>query len=505
MRQNKFWIIFLACVYFIPIAHTQNTGHTLQMQVEVSQTLKTSFQPSGRLFIFLSTDLKSEPRNTSGTDDDGWIFAVNIPHWDLRRPLIVNDHFKLQTTAEWNLQNIPAGSYVIQVLWDHDSLESRINVPGNLYSKPQVITIHPSTTVRAELTEQIPAREIIAHPLVKTFSIQSKILSAWWKKPVQLKTSILLPAGYATQPTKSFPVRYNIAGYGGRYTRVNNLVRDSAFMSWWQSPAAPQIITIFLDGEGPFGDSYQVNSANQGPYGDALINELIPALEQTFRINPEQRYVDGCSTGGWVSLALQLFYPDVFQGCWSYSPDPVDFHHMQLINIYKDSSAFSHNQEFKRPSMRNTLGQPLFSIQQEVLSENVQGRTGTYITSGQQWGSWNAVYSPRGVNGLPLALFHPTTGVINKTTAQSWKNYDLLNYCRENWASLGPKIAGKIYIWMGDMDHFYLNNALRSFKKFIDTTSAPVSDAVIEFTPMAGHCAEYNHRTVLEKIQQRGH
>ena len=286
--------------------------------------------------------------------------------------------------------------------------------------------------------------------------------------------------------------------------RINRLVNDSTFMNWWMSGDAPQIVTVFLDGEGPFGDCYQLDSENSGPYGNALVEELIPGVEGQYRAigTTGSRFVDGCSTGGWVSLALQVFYPEVFQGCWSYSPDPVSFEKMQLVNIYADENAFVNDKGYLRPSMRNIYGEPQFSIQQEIFHENIQGPSNSYVTSGQQWGAWNALYSPKGTDGLPMAIFDPVTGVVNNEVARAWEQYDLLKHLKENWTSLGPKLQGKINIWMGDMDEFYLNNAVRDLDSFLKSTSSPPADAKIEFTPMMGHCDMYDHKNILEAIWQ---
>jgi enterochelin esterase-like enzyme len=357
--------------------------------------------------------------------------------------------------------------------------------------------------IEIALSEIIPERKLEDHNLVELFAIESEILSKWWNKPINLKASVLLPSGYEINSSKKYPVRYNVAGYGGRYTRINNLVEDKEFMSWWSSKDSPQIITVFLDGEGPFGDSYQLDSENSGPFGEALINELIPKIEQEFRIigTPETRFVDGCSTGGWVSLALQLFYPETFNGCWSYSPDPFSFKKMQLVNIYEDENAFYNERAYLRPSMRDLNGDPMFSIKQEIVDENVQSVSNSYITSGGQWGAWNALFSPKGKDGLPKPIFNPDTGTIDKEVVEHWKKYDLLLFTSANWSELGPKIKGKIHIWMGDMDNFYLNNSMRDFDEYLKNTVNPKSDTQIEFTPMKGHCSNYSHKSILKEIQ----
>lgn len=342
------------------------------------------------------------------------------------------------------------------------------------------------------------------HPLLEEIDWSSRLLTVFWAKPTYVKAAVLLPSGYADNPTKKYPVRYNVAGYGGRYTRAARLMRDSAFAAWWTSPDAPQVITVFLDGAGPYGDPYQLNSPNSGPYGDVLMDEIIPLVDRLYRtLGPSARYTDGCSTGGWVSLALQLYYPDDFAGCFSYSPDPVSFERMQLINIYEDENAFVNKHGYERPSKRDIYGEPAFSIKKEVADENAAGKSGTYVDSGSQWGSWNALYSPKGTDGLPQPVFHPTTGIIDKTVAEAWKKHDLLLHVKDNWSTLGPKVQGKIYVWMGDMDNYYLNNALRDFDVYLKTTNAPKSDAEIIFEPMKGHCDEYSHRRALEQLEAK--
>lgn len=340
--------------------------------------------------------------------------------------------------------------------------------------------------------------------MVTEITIQSAALTTFHGEETEVQFSVLLPSGYEANKDKSYPVRYNIAGYGGRHTRVNKLLQQAAFSKFWVATDAPQVITVFLDGDGPYGDPYQLNSENSGPYGDLLINEIIPLIDKQYRtLGAKARYTDGCSTGGWVSLALQLIYPDEFSGCYSYSPDPVSFHRMQLIDIYEDENAFINKHGYERPSKRDRYGEPAFSIKKEVSDENKKGPSGTYVDSGSQWGSWNALYSPKGEDGLPAMVFHPTTGVIDHTVAKQWEKYDLLKMVSANWSELGPKVQGKIYVWMGDMDNYYLNNAMRDFDAFLKKTTSPKSDAIIEFEAMKGHCDDYSHMEVLKRIGEQ--
>jgi S-formylglutathione hydrolase FrmB len=215
---------------------------------------------------------------------------------------------------------------------------------------------------------------------------------------------------------------------------------------------------------------------------------------------PGSRFVEGCSTGGWVSLALQLFYPDFFGGCFSYSPDQVDFENCQLINIYKDKNAFYNEYGYLRPIMREVSGEPILSHKDFIQFENVLGRSDTYVTSGGQFSAFTALFSPKGKDGLPAPMFDPMTGEIDHEVAEYWRKHDLKKYVETNWETLGPKIQGKIWVWAGDMDNFYLNPATRAFDEMLKTMDNPKSDASVNFTPMKGHCAEYNERKVIEQI-----
>ena len=434
------------------------------------------------------------------------IFATNIDHWEPDRPLEIKKGSGLTRTGPFDLGEVPEGEYYIQVLWDQDEEGSRINAPGNLYSKVKSININKDQEIYFRLEQEIPPLKLADHKFVKLVDIRSDTLSNWWGKPVRLKASVLLPSGYFDNPEKLYPVRYNVAGYGGRYNRVNQQVREqSKFSQWWFSGEAPQVINVFLDGEGPFGDPYQLDSENNGPYGYALIHELIPYIEDTHRglKTAESRFVDGCSTGGYVSLALQIFYPDFFNGAFSYSPDAVEFENYQTINIYKDQNAFYNEWGNPRPVARDITGDPIILMRQFIQLENVQGSSGTYLNSGQQIGAHTALYGPRGENGLPAPLFDPHSGEIDRNVAEYWKKYDLKIYLQENWNEIGPRLQGKIWIWMGDMDHFILNPATRALDAYLKSTTDPKSDAEIIFEPMQGHCSKYSHREILEMIADK--
>ncbi|MFT6808462.1 MAG: enterochelin esterase-like enzyme [Saprospiraceae bacterium] len=493
-------LLILVLGYYASAQH-----HSVSAKVNIGSEVVDHFQKDGRIYLFISENLRVEPRTQTwpSPSDKTYIFAKEVSQFDLSTGLDIITDKEWISTSDWSLDEVPEGEYNIQVLWDQDSQESRIDAPNNLYSEKQRITIGKSLKLDFVIDKAIEQRSVASHRLAKMIEIQSEVLTKWWDKPVHLKAAILLPHGY--DPQKTYPIRYNVAGYGGRYTRVNRLIKNENFMKWWDSEEAPQIINVFLDGEGPFGDSYQMDSDNSGPYGEALITEFIPAIESKYRgsTSSSTRFVDGCSTGGWVSLGLQLYYPETFNGVFSYSPDAVEFTNYQLINIYEDKNAFVNEFGYKRPVMRSTAGEPMLSLKEFIQYENVLGSSNSYLDSGGQFSAHTALYSPKGSNDLPQPLFDRMTGVIDADVANHWKKYDFKIHTEQNWDELGPKLQGKIFIWMGDMDHFYLNHATREFSDYLSKTINPTSDAEIIFTPMEGHCSQFSNKVVLQQMQER--
>ena len=420
----------------------------------------------GRLFVILDRDANGEPRQKVGQTgmDAVPTFARDVAGFGAGSVGVIDGNsaaFPVDSLAK-----LPPGDYRAQAVFDFNRDLRSINAPGNLYSAIAGIRIDPGAggTIRFQLSGAIPAESLPPDSeLVKYLKIPSKLLSDFHGRPMFLRAGVILPKGFDREPDRKYPLRVHIGGYGARFTNVGRMMADgSPFRSAWMADGSPRMILVHLDGAGPLGDPYQVNSANHGPYGDAVVRELIPAIEARFRGigDGSARVVDGGSTGGWVSLALQVFYPDEFAGCWSYCPDGVDFRSFQLINIYEDRNAYVNSHGFERPGARDEDGDVTYTMRHELSLENVLGRGDSWALSGGQWGAWNATYGPKAADGRPVPLWDPKTGAIDRSAVGQWKKYDLRLVLERDWARLGPKLRGKIHIWVGEADDYFLNNAV---------------------------------------------
>jgi enterochelin esterase-like enzyme len=348
---------------------------------------------------------------------------------------------------------------------------------------------------------------------------QSKLLSAFWGHPIFLGATVLLPKGYDSHPEVKYPVVY-VQGHFHLYApsideRVPFTTEDSKevqererrlyqsmglgtgfeFYQAWNSESFPRIILVSFQHPTPyFDDSYAVNSANNGPYGDALMTELIPFVEDHFRIirKPYARVLSGGSTGGWESLALQVQHPEFFGGTWTLYPDPIDFRRYGLLNIYEDDNAFNvPSQDWLVPERyfyRTPDGQPQVTVRQLSQLEAVLGSKGR---SAQQLDIWQATYGPVGEDGYPKPIWDKQTGKIDHEVAQYMKDhgYDLRHYIESNWARIGPTLVGKLHIYCGDMDDYYLNLAVYLLEDALSsgTTQPAYGGLFVYGRPMKGH------------------
>ena len=453
----------------------------------------------GRVFLIISRSLQHEPRlllPMEDLPDKPHVFAINVENWKPSSTVSFNSQshgFPAQT-----LSKVPSAYYLVQAVLVRPGEILDINAPGNIVSDAQKLHIDPadtSKTINITLNQVLAEEEPKDSGLLHFVKIKSEILSQFHGRPIYLRAGVIVPRNFDKSPRQKYPLWIHIGGGIGKYTTIQAMMNSESgyweipdFEEAWTDEESPEMVFVHLDNRGPFGSSYFVNSDNNGPWADALMKELIPYIEANFRCIGEAsaRFLEGRSTGGWAALALQIFHPDFFNGAWAGQPDPVDFRAFQNINIYNDTNAFEDENEEARPTTRNRVGIPVSYVKEEIGRENVLGLNGTYTTSGGSWGAWNAAFAPRGADGFPQPLWDPQTGEINPDVAEHYKAYDLRYYLARHWSQLAPALQGKIRVWVGDMDTYYLNRAVHMLDDFL-TNAKPPFNGNIRFGTMQDH------------------
>jgi hypothetical protein len=527
--MSRIRIVFLPALLSLALAASAQS-------FSVSFPAARSAQPlDGRVLLCLSTDSSDEPRNQiNDTPKSQMVFGVTVDGLKPGEPVVVD-------AQAWGypirrLKDVPPGEYTVQAVLNkyetfHRSDGKVIKLhmdqgegqhwnisPGNLYSKPQKVTVKPGGGVIAvSMDQEIPP---IPEPkdtkYIRHIKIQSAVLTKFWGRPMYLSAIVLVPQGFDDHPNAHFPLiifhdhfvdgfddfrteppdsnlkpnysdRFHISGY-------NRIQQEEAYKEYqqWISPGFPRVLIVKIQHANPYyDDSYAVNSANVGPYGDAIETELVPAIEKQFRGIGQgwARFVYGGSTGGWEALAVQVFYPDHYNGSFAACPDPIDFHEYTNIDLYDDKNAFflyGAHKQVAQPAMRDYLGHTFITTEQINGYELALGDHGR---SGEQFDIWQAVYGPVGEDGYPQPIFNKETGEIDHKVADYWReHYDLEGILERNWSTLGPKLEGKIHIYVGSADTYFLNNAVYRMEDFLKTTKNPPYGGEVKYGDRAEHC-----------------
>lgn len=522
---SSFLVMHLAIICLGQNAYT--------FRITLPSSLSNEVQ-EGRLLVLLSNNEDTEPRfQINDGPMSQMVFGMDVNELKPDASLIFDpESFGYPIN---NLNDLSEGRYRIQIFfnrYEKFNLETGHQVslppemgegqqwnrkPGNFYSVPEWITLEKGKSIDLEFDSEIPP---INPPedtkYIKHVKMKSDLLSAFWGRDIYLGANILLPENFESDYNARYPMMifhghfpYSFSGFREespdpdleptyserfRLEGYNKIVQQEAhdFYKQWISDAFPRFIIVEIQHANPYyDDSYAVNSANLGPYGDAITYELIPFLEQQYRGVGESwgRYLYGGSTGGWEALAAQVFYPDEYNGCFAACPDPIDFAAYCLVNIYEYDNAYYYPGNHKKsliPGHRDYLGNVSSSVRDMNHRELALG---SKSRSGQQFDIWEAVYSPMGPDGYPLRIWDKKTGDIDHDVAKYWKdNYDLRNILERDWSEIGKKLEGKIHIYCGDMDNYYLNNAVYLMEEFLEQTSDPYYSGEVKYGDRAEHC-----------------
>lgn len=531
-------------VLLFPTSATLKSGHAelkdmslAKLEFDISFPVRVSKDAiDGRVLLLLSTNNEKEPRFQISEDlSTQQVFGVDVDGLQPGQNAVVDA--SAVGYPRRNLSDVPPGEYWVQALlhryetfhradghsvklpMDRGEGQQWSRAPGNLYSTPQKIKVdlNASSTIKISLDQIIPP---IKPPkdtkYVKHIRIQSERLTKFWGRPMYLGAHVLLPEGFDEHPEARYPLvifhghfpedfggfreappdpnlkpEYSERFHLEAYNRIQEQYAWQFYQDW-KSKDFPRFLIVEIQHANPFyDDSYAVNSANLGPYGDAITYELVPEIEKRFRGIGKgwARFLYGGSTGGWESLAVQMFYPNEYNGCWAACPDPIDFRAYTVINIYEHENAYYADAKWKkvsRPGKRNYLGELAATVEDANYMELALG---TNSRSGGQWDIWQAVYSPSGSDGYPKPIWDKQTGKIDHSVAEYWReHYDLGHILKRDWATLGPKLEGKIHIYVGEADNYFLNNAVYLVDDFLKTTKNPYYGGEVDYEPRAEHC-----------------
>ena len=542
-----FALVSALVMFNAAILHAQATAGSLRFEVSFPKEMSAA-PLDGRVLLLFSTDTGDEPRFQirEETAESQQAFGVDVDALAPGAAAVIDaSAFGYPTLS---LANIKPGDYNVQALlniYDTYHLGNGHTVklppdkgegqhwqtkPGNLFSKPVKMHVDPQSggTIRIALTEKIPpiadnlqrvdgildwGRTSAVHPKdskwVKHIRVPSPMLTKFWGKPTELGAVVLLPPGFDEHPNAHYPLIVEQDHYHRDLFLPNGFQTEPPspdlkgaermyeeysykFFQDWTSGRMPHAIVMTIQHPTPyFDDSYAVNSANQGPYGDAITEELIPYVEKTFRAIGQgwARVVYGGSTGGWEALASQVFYPDFYDGAWVFCPDVVDFRAYPTTNIYEDKNAYFVEGPFgdvPRPEQRDRTGMLFATMQGANYYELVLG---THGRSGEQFDIWQATFSPVGEDGYPKPIFNKRTGEIDHEVASYWKaHYDLSAILQRDWKTLGPKLAGKMHFYVGEADTWYLDRAVHLLRDFLEETKDPYAHATFDFGVREPHC-----------------
>lgn len=431
---------------------------------------------TGRVYLFFGKKGAMPPRDPRFGPN--WFnpepfVSKDVAGWKPGEPLTFDSSDKALLSYPKGASEFDPAGWRVQAVARFNPWEREVGVgEGNGFSEVAEATSTGGAPL--VINKLVPERKFEENEWSKLLRVKSDRLSRFYGHDVFVQAAVLLPASYHKEPERRYPVMISVTGFGGTHHmgRRNAPVDEN-------NPGGVEFLRVYPDPSCPLGHCVFANSANNGPWGSAFVEELLPALDKTYRTvaAPTARFLTGHSSGGWSSLWLQVAYPDAFGGTWSTAPDPVDFRDFQKIDLYRAGENMYVDREGQpRPiARRGTM--PILWYRNFDHMETVLGYGG-------QLHSFEAVFSPRAKDGKPLRIWNRETGAVDSEAAKSWEQYDIRLKLEREWEQLGPKLKGKLHVFMGDLDTFYLEGATILLKESLKSLG---SDAVVEIHPGKDH------------------
>jgi S-formylglutathione hydrolase FrmB len=458
------------------VAAAQSSGVPAHLFFRV--TLGPQFQQpvSGRLLLFVSPghgDKRVDMDMMSPAKT--YIAAREVP-WLAPGQSIEIDADNVAFPAP--LSTATQGDYEAQVVLDvAHTYAYGGRAPGDLESEVALLPgWDPRHQQPPELTlsksEPGPPDPLINSPEVTSalslVDFRSPALGRFWGREVHMKAWVLLPPGYGSHPGQRYPTVYFTHGFGGSLAGIRARFAPILYERM-KTGKMPPMIWVLLDESSPTGTHESADGVNNGPWGTALTTELIPYLESHYRMDARVsgRFLQGHSSGGWATLWLQTTYPKIFGGTWSTSPDPSDFHSFTTVDLYAANANMYRFPDGSAHPVIRVHGTIMATIEQLARMEAVLGDYGGQLAS-FEW-----VFSPRGADGRPVPMFNRATGAVDPIVIAYWgEHYDIAHRIETHWASLAPDLRGKIHLFVGTDDTFYLDGPAHLLQSLLDRLGA---------------------------------
>ena len=488
MKFKNLCFLLFSCLF----AAGAVCAHAVEFHIQYKPEIHTE-PVSCRVYLLLDGDTERNPLSGPALRRKQPFFALDVNDWKAGETIVLDHH-----APAWPVNmNELKGTYAIGAVMDIDTTEQSFLAQGNGYSKKMVREIRGgkdeviNITIDRKFGQQGVFKET---ELTKEVGLKSKLLSAFYGRPVIMKAAIILPPSYPENPERLYPAVYAFGGFGSRYYHIS--------MGQWNqerfqmNKMGLDKVFVFLDGNCPTGHHAFADSENNGPRARALVEELIPYIEKKYRVIPNSpaRLLTGQSSGAWASMWLQVNYPGTFGGVWSVSPDPLDFRDFCGINLYTETNMFF-DKTGKLMPLGRAGGKIIFTVKDVSDMEAVLGPGGFMNT-------FEAVFSKRDKNGNPEQLWDRKTGEIDKKTLKTWEKYNIRSFVERHWSSLGPRLAGKIHVYVAEDDTVFLDGSVKCFKAAMEKLN---SDAEFVILPTGGHGDQQHkkHRAGLETGNKR--
>ncbi len=455
------------------------------LEFQVKFTDEVSAGPiEGRVFVLLDDNIESNPLFSEKI-----IFAVDVKNWMPGDDVVLG---KNAMGFPYSLERLPAGQYSVRALVDRNDLDWGLtDAPGNAYSSEAVIDI-AGKPVLLTIDNLVTQEPFVETELYKEVRVPSELLSEFYGRPIEMEAAVILPASYDQNPARHYPVVYTFPGYGGLHEHIAQGERNQN--RYGMNKMGMDKIFVFLSHDCPLGYHCFADSENNGPRGQAFIEELLPYIEKNYRVIPEAsaRLLTGQSSGAWAALWLQVAYPGNFGGTWPVSPDPVDFRNFCGVDLYDPGENVFFEKDGSPRPLIVTDGETVFTWREISRKELITGPGGWMNT-------FEGVFSPRGKDGYPVPMWNRETGAIDQDVVQFWKRYDIQAKIAENWENLGSKLQGKIFVYVADDDDARLDDPIRLFQKSMKELG---SDTFIEILETGGH-GDGVWKQIIEKIHEQ--